>query len=500
MILDDKNIFILKNLKKDNKIVMCHGVFDVLHYGHITHFEEAKKNGDILIVSITDNEFVNKGPDRPLFDSIIRARSVLALKIVDFVIISKAYDCVNTLKKIRPNFFAKDIEYLDNRHSSSKTFEKEKIFIKKIKCKLVYTKQKKLSSSEIIKLKFTNNDNKTQSYLNLIGRKFNFEHIERLLLKLKKLEICLIGDPILDTYTFCQTEGISSKSPTLASIFKKKETYPGGVLAVSEMANALGVKVNLITYGKKLNSKIQLNNRIKFNSINKFQPIPEIERIINMNRMEKLHQMYYFQNFPQNKKILPILKKKINYFLKNKKSIYLIDFGFNFFSSDFFNYISKVKYSVNTHTNSVNKNFNHISKYKNSDYFSINIGEYCLDRRLNFSDDLIKLKKYLIEKEKHKNFSITLGKKGSIFLKNKKVYEAPSIFKNVIDTTGCGDAYFIITSILNELKIEPELIPFIGNVYAGMHANIIANKTSVSMEDLLKNIKLLINRNNYKIL
>ena len=493
MILDDKNIFILENLRKKKNIVMCHGVFDVLHYGHITHFEEAKKNGDILVVSITDNQFVNKGPDRPIFDSIIRAKSILALQTVDFVIISKAYDCVNTLKKIKPNFFAKDIEYLNNKHSSSKTFEKEKKFIKKIKCKLIYTKQKKLSSSEIIKLKFTNNNNKTQSYLNLINRKFNYEHIERLLLKLKKLEICLIGDPILDTYIFCQTEGISSKSPTLASIFKKKETYPGGVLAVSEMANALGIKVNLITYGQKLNLKNQLNNRIKFNSINKLQPIPEIDRIINMGRTEKLHQMYYFQEFPKNKKILSILKKKIDYFSKNKKSIYLIDFGFNFFSSDFFNYISKVKYSVNTHTNSINKNFNHISKYKNSDYFSINIDEYNLDRRLNFSNDIVKLKKYLIEKEKHKNFSITLGKKGSIFLKNKKIYESPSIFQNVVDTTGCGDAYFIITSMLNNLKIEPELIPFIGNVYAGMHANIIGNKTATNLEDLLKQIKLLIN-------
>ena len=42
-------------LKKPNgkKIVHCHGVFDLLHIGHIKHFSEAKKLGDILIVSIT---------------------------------------------------------------------------------------------------------------------------------------------------------------------------------------------------------------------------------------------------------------------------------------------------------------------------------------------------------------------------------------------------------------------------------------------------------------
>ena len=472
---------------------MCHGVFDVLHYGHITHFEDAKKNGDVLVVSLTDNKFVNKGPDRPLFDSIIRAKSLLALQSVDFVIISKDYDCINTLKKIKPNYFVKDIEYSNKNHTSNNTFEKEKKFLKKIKCKLIYTRQKKFSSSEIIKSKFKGLNEKTQSYLNFISRNFTYKYIEEKILNLKKLEICLIGDPILDTYIFCQTEGISSKSPTLASIFKKKETYPGGVLAVAQMANALGIKVDLITYGNKINLKNNLGTNVKIDTLNNSQQIPEIERIVNIGRMEKLHQMYHFQDTYKNKEILTRLKKKVNHFLKRNKSIVIIDFGFNFFPSNFYNYINKIKYSVNTHTNSINKNFNHISKYKNSKYFSINKSEYNLDRRLNFTHDNVKLKKYLLEKEKHKNFSITLGSKGSIFFKNKKVYESPAIFQNVVDTTGCGDAYFTITSLLNDLKIEPELIPFIGNVYAGLHANIIGNKKVIGIENLLKHIKLLIN-------
>ena len=52
--------------KKNKKIVvMCHGAFDVLHYGHIAHFEEAKKLGDILIISVLSDKFINKGPNRP---------------------------------------------------------------------------------------------------------------------------------------------------------------------------------------------------------------------------------------------------------------------------------------------------------------------------------------------------------------------------------------------------------------------------------------------------
>ena len=59
-IINFKNIASLrKNLNK-KKIVMCHGVFDLLHLGHIIHFEEAKKMGDILIVSVTSDKFVNE--------------------------------------------------------------------------------------------------------------------------------------------------------------------------------------------------------------------------------------------------------------------------------------------------------------------------------------------------------------------------------------------------------------------------------------------------------
>ncbi len=492
IILNKKNLSIINELRKEKKIVMCHGVFDVLHYGHIIHFEEAKKNGQILVVSLTNDKFVNKGPDRPLFNSVIRAKSLLSLNTVDYVIISEDFDCINTLRVIKPNFFVKDIEYANKNHISNKNFEKEKKFLKTIKCKLVYTKQKKFSSSEIIKSKFTNLNDKTQSYLNLLSKKFTFSYIEKKILDLKKLEICLIGDPIFDNYIFCQTEGISSKSPTLASIFKNKENYAGGVLAVAQMANALGIKVNLITYGMKKELKKNLDKKIKVISINKFQKIPEIDRIINIGRMEKLHQMYYFEKPHGKSEIYSLLKRKINYFRKKKNKIIIIDFGFDFFPINFYNFINKTNYSVNTHTNSINKNFNHISKYKNSSYFSINKSEYFLDRRLNFAEDIIKLKKYLIEKEKHKNFSITLGSKGSIFLKNKKVNESPAIFQNVVDTTGCGDAYFIVTSLLNDIKIEPELIPFIGNVYAGLHANVIGNKKVITLNGLLNNIKLLI--------
>ena len=111
IILDKNNFHYLDQLRNKKKIVLCHGVFDVLHYGHIAHLNQAKNFGDILVVSITDDAFVNKGPDRPIFSSIIRAKTILNLEAVDFVIISKSQNALSVLGQIKPDIYVKDKEY-----------------------------------------------------------------------------------------------------------------------------------------------------------------------------------------------------------------------------------------------------------------------------------------------------------------------------------------------------------------------------------------------------
>ena len=157
-ILTEKNLGYLNVLRKKKKIVLCHGVFDILHYGHITHFNMAKKFGEILVVSITEDAFVNKGPDRPIFPSLIRAKTILNLEIVDFVIISKSPNAIGVLKKIKPNFYVKDKEYQSKDSIFFKNFILEKNFLKKINCRIKFTNQIKYSSSNLVSLKFNNFD------------------------------------------------------------------------------------------------------------------------------------------------------------------------------------------------------------------------------------------------------------------------------------------------------------------------------------------------------
>ena len=85
------------NLKKNKKkISLCHGVFDLLHPGHINHFQQAKEGSDILIVSVTSDKNVIKGPGKPYFTEKLRLDSLAALEVIDFVVLSEHKSAVNS--------------------------------------------------------------------------------------------------------------------------------------------------------------------------------------------------------------------------------------------------------------------------------------------------------------------------------------------------------------------------------------------------------------------
>ena len=99
-----------------------------------------------------------------------------------------------------------------------------------------------------------------------------------------------------------------------------------------------------------------------------------------------------------------------------------------------------------------------------------------------------------MEKSAGKSFTlpaaITLGPDGSIFIdESGNQFHCPIFFEDIVDTTGVGDAYFLMTSLLVYLKVDPLIIPFLGNCHAGLKTRIVGNKKSVSKIDLIRTIK-----------
>ena len=90
IVLLEESAKIITELKLKNKrIGLCHGGFDLLHPGHIKHFESAKENCDLLFVSVTSDRFVSlrKGSGRPVFNEQLRAYSIATLEAVDYLVL-----------------------------------------------------------------------------------------------------------------------------------------------------------------------------------------------------------------------------------------------------------------------------------------------------------------------------------------------------------------------------------------------------------------------------
>jgi D-beta-D-heptose 7-phosphate kinase/D-beta-D-heptose 1-phosphate adenosyltransferase len=101
---------ILEGLKRKGKrIVFTNGCFDILHIGHIRCLEEAKEEGDILIVAINSDRSIRslKGPSRPFTPEAERAEVLSALACVDYVVIFDEPDPLELISSLKPNILVK---------------------------------------------------------------------------------------------------------------------------------------------------------------------------------------------------------------------------------------------------------------------------------------------------------------------------------------------------------------------------------------------------------
>lgn len=126
------------------KIVLANGVFDVLHVGHIEHLREARAMGDMLIVALTDDDYVRKGPGRPINSWSDRAAMLKELRCVSQVIHSLG--AVSAIREIRPNLFVKGIDYADGKRFTEEVEHACKMY----GAKLCFTSSQKRSAKEII--------------------------------------------------------------------------------------------------------------------------------------------------------------------------------------------------------------------------------------------------------------------------------------------------------------------------------------------------------------
>jgi rfaE bifunctional protein nucleotidyltransferase chain/domain len=140
--------------KQDGKkVVHCHGCFDLMHPGHIKYFQASKKMGDILIVTLSPDKFVDKGPDRPVFNQQLRAESIAALECVDHVAVNKWPTAVEILRLLRPDYYVKGQEFEKLEDETGKLQQEYKV-VQEIGGEMRFTHEIVFSSTKLINAHF----------------------------------------------------------------------------------------------------------------------------------------------------------------------------------------------------------------------------------------------------------------------------------------------------------------------------------------------------------
>ena len=490
---------LLKKNRSKKKIGLCHGVFDILHEGHIEHFLEAKKLCDVLVVSVTSNNFVNKGPNRPINNHFSRAKILSSLKYIDYVVINHNPTSENVIKTLKPNIYFKGKDYLGNTDHTNR-LNTEMNALKKVKAKLLITKSDLKSSSKLINKNYTIFDNtKIQNYLSNQKRDILLKTSLESLNKIKNKKVLIIGDIIFDQYSYVKVMNKPIKESILAAKFIKTETYSGGVLAAANNLKDFCKNITVLSAcGDDNFSKSIINkNKKKFNNQIFFQKNTTTvtkKRFVDVGYNRKMHEVYYmkdeFLDKKTEKKIINFLEKKCSTF----DCVILLDYGHGLITNKIGKIVQKKSkfLSINCQTNSANLGYNFITKYKKANYICIDEPEI----RLAISDNISNIEnliKKLSKQIKSKKITITLGKKGSISYIDGKLVKVPALItEKVVDTIGAGDVFLVITSMLNSINTNPIVTNLVGNVCGAQKVDIIGHKTNIDVSQVISSIKHLL--------
>lgn len=480
--------------KSQNKtIAHCHGCFDLLHLGHIRHFESAKKLADILIVTLTQDKFVNKGPGRPVFNENQRAEAIAALGCVDYVAINSWATAEETIKIIKPDLYVKGPDYKDQSQDITNNIGLEEQTVIAVGGKMYITEDEAFSSSKLINSHFSPLDEGLQTYLANFKKKHTVNQVLDAIDKMKDLNVLVIGDTIIDEYHTCTPLGKSSKSPTISTIFRSDVSYAGGILAIANHIQEYAKNVHLVTLLGETNTQLDLikakiNKSITYKFFSREDgPTPTKRRYLDSYLNLKLFEVTYMNDKYIDEPLETEIINYLNTVDKEYDLIVLADFGHGFITPEIIKTLeNSSKYlSINAQTNSNNYGYNYITKFHNADYISIDEKEL----RLPFGDAYCSLEvliKKLADITNCNNIQITLGAKGSIIYKDKVFTTIPAFADSIKDSVGAGDAVLSLTSLCSYLDIPADITGFIGNCTGSIAVGILGNEHPVYKKDLTK--------------
>jgi cytidyltransferase-like protein len=480
----------INKIRSQGSTVLCHGVFDILHEGHLNHFIFAKKFADILIVSVTNDKFVNKGPGKPNFGIASRVNLLKNLDIVDYVIISNSNTSIPIINSIKPNYYCKDIEYR-NKKDYNQNINKEIAAVKKNNGKIIYSNERKFSSSKIL--------NKNPSLINNMNKEFfiklNKNNTKDIIKKIEnnKLSGLVIGEVIYDKYIFTEGLGKSGKDSILTHKRIDEKIFYGGALSIALNLSNFLKKCILLTESKDKKIITNKKRNLFIDNIQKKNSKKIIKtKFIDVGTNNKILGIYDFNDQILDKNEKNKFLKKIKNNSKKSDFIIIADYDHGLLTDDIAKEIISLKKPiiVNSQLNAANLSFHNLKKFNGADLLIINSNELKnYFKRKTLEQNLEKLGKLFLNETKFKNLIITIGNQGSIFINKKNVVKCPAFVDGSKDKIGSGDFFLVLASLGFILNFKLEEILYLGSLAAKENLKDFGNKNLINKNKIYKQLQ-----------
>lgn len=482
------------------KVVHCHGVFDLLHIGHIRYFEQAKKLGDVLAVTITPDVYVNKGPGRPAFNEQLRAEAIVALDCVDYVAINQWSTAVEAIRLLRPHHYVKGADYKDPEEDVTGGIALERAAIESVGGELAFTKDITFSSSNLINRHLSVLPEELNDYLRDFSSRYSADYVIGCVEGVQSLKVLVVGEAIVDDYQYCEAIGKSSKEPVLAVKSLAAERFAGGILAVGNHVANFCDHVGLITFLGAENSQEdfvrgELNADIEATFLyRRDSPTIVKRRYIENYFLTKLWEVYEINEDALHPADDELLCATLREELPKYDVVIVVDFGHSMLSGEAIDILcSKARFlAVNAQSNAGNLGYHSISKYSRADYVSLSENEIRLDAR-DRTGDLKCIIKDLSKQLDCARVVVTRGNRGALcYGEGEGFFDVPALTEKVVDRIGAGDAFLAVTSLCVARNTPMEAIGLIGNAVGAQAVATMGNRNPVERIPLLKGIEALL--------
>ncbi len=483
---------------RGKKIVQSHGIYDLTLPGHIAHLEEARTLGDVLVVSLTADKFVRKGPGRPYFNERLRAGAVAALACVDYVVVVPSAGAVEAIKTIKPHVYCKGRDYEPVGPGATGQLQEDLEAVAGVGGKTAYAGSITFSSAtRLLNHHFDHLPAQVKEFCLALSTQFSGQSFREAVEGFGRLKVLIIGDTIFDRYSYVSVQGLTSKNRIISGRFLREETQCGGGLAVFRHVKQFTNQVKFLSlvgaesWVQPLLSEHVAPEQDLILRDEEFTTIIKqrfVEPLTEGKELAKLFAVNYIDRDPPSSRILKKAAELIQSEIAKADVVLLTDFGHGLMQPQIRKLIQDQApfLALNCQTNSNNHGFNIISRqYQRADAFTLDAQELMLSsghRHLNFPAELGKLQTNLGSRYAW----LTRGAVETIgLLENQPACVCPPLEYDVVDTIGAGDAFFSVAALAAASQLPIALATFIGQLAGAQAVKIVGNAHPITKQTLL---------------